>query len=182
MKRSEVERLLPAVFQRAADRPDGPLNSLLQVMADLPQPSEDVLARIETYFDPRRAPDRFVPYLAQWVDLGWLLTEPAATDASAPRSLPSGLGLLRELIAAAAYLAKWRGTKRGLLRFLQIATGLKGFDLAENVAANHQPRPYHLWVRAPKEAATYQAMLVRIIESEKPAYVTYELTFDATTP
>jgi hypothetical protein len=95
--------------------------------------------------------------------------------------LPSGLGLLRELVASAAYLAKWRGTKQGLLRFLQMATGLKGFDLEENVTADHQPRPYHIWIRAPKEATTYQAMLVRIIESEKPAYVTYELTFDTTT-
>lgn len=181
MKRKEVEGLLPAVFQRAARHPGGPLSALLQVMADLPQPSEDVLARIETYFDPRRAPDRFVPYLAQWVDLGWLLTEPSAPDGSAAQSLPSGMGLLRELVAAAAFLAKWRGTKPGLLRFLQVATGLRGFDLVENAMASGLPRPYHLWIRAPKEAATYRAMLARIIESEKPAYVTYELTFDANT-
>jgi phage tail-like protein len=183
MKQNDIKRLLPTVFQRAV-RPgaQSPLFALLQVMEDLHQPSEVVLAQIETYFDPRRAPDQFVPYLAQWVDLEWILTESPAKDSPASRSLPSGMGLLRELVAAAAFLAKWRGTRAGLLRFLQIATGLKGFDLVENVTASGQPRPYHLWIRAPKDTTKYQAMIDRIISLEKPAYVTYELTFDRETP
>jgi phage tail-like protein len=176
MKRTAIERLLPAVFQRTA-RPGTPLLALLQMMEELQQPSEDVLGRLETYFDPRRAPDRFVPYLAQWVDLAWLLTESPAKDAPVSQTLPSGMGLLRELVASAAYLAKWRGTKTGLLRFLQTATGLDGFDLVENVTADGSQRPYHLWLRGPKEAAQYRAMIERIVGVEKPAYVTFELTF-----
>ncbi len=64
-------------------------------------------------------------YLAQWVDLGWLLPEDGGP-------FPGGLGRLRELIQASAELSRWRGTKRGLVQFLELATGLDGFAIDES--------------------------------------------------
>jgi phage tail-like protein len=193
MKRDEIARLLPGIFQRTI-HPGNPLSTLLAVMEALHEPSEDVLERLDTFFDPYRAPDDFIPFLAAWVDLERLLTEsPEARAAhaaraaartgvrpatAAPPPLPTGLGRLRELVAAAAYLSQWRGTARGLLRFLETATGVQGFEIDEQVLGRDgRPRPFHLRIRAPQETAAYRPMLERIVELEKPAYVTYELEF-----
>src|SRR5688500_16717245 len=68
MNRREIERLLPAVFQRTCT--DGtPLVALLEVMAALHDPAEKVLAELDMICDPIRTPDGFVPFLATWVDL-----------------------------------------------------------------------------------------------------------------
>ena len=82
------------------------------------------------------------------------------------------------MIAASAFLSKWRGTAKGLLCFLETATGCQGFEIDETVRdANGQIKPFHLLIRAPAETARYRVLIERIIEMEKPAYVTYELSF-----
>jgi hypothetical protein len=87
---------------------------------------------------------------------------------------------LRELVAAAAYLSKWRGTSKGLHHFLETATGASGFTIDEHVRdKDGRERPYHIKVLAPAETAPYESLLRRIIALEKPAYVTYELEFTA---
>lgn len=167
MKRNEIARLLPGVFQRALD--GGPLLALLDVMEALHAPSEDALTDLPALFHPLRAPDRFVPFLARWVDLGVPVT--------------TGLGRMRELVAAAVELSRWRGTARGLLLFLRTATGREDFVIEEQVpGANGRPRPFHLRVRAPAELVEHRPMVEAIIEREKPAYVTYELLFGQPTP
>jgi hypothetical protein len=85
------------------------------------------------------------------------------------------------LIARAAYLSQWRGTRKGLIAFLETATGASGFELDERVNdAAGQPRAFHMRVRAPHALEVHRALIERIIESERPAYVTYELEFAAT--
>ncbi len=177
MKRNEIERLLPGVFQRTL-QPGNPLLALLAVMEALHAPSEAALAQLDAFFDPYRAPDRFVPYLTGWVDMDRLFGDLARlSDTTAP-PFPSGIGRLRELIAAAANLSKWRGTAKGLRLFLETATGLQGYEIDEQVAGPEgQPRPFHVAIRAPAEAEAYRVLIERIIEMEKPAYVTYELKF-----
>ena len=192
MRRDEIVQLLPAVFQRTLryeDRPkipgppkaEDPLSALLKVMEVLQAPSEAVLARLDATFDPRRTDDKFVPYLAYWADLARLFEQEDPTSKKqaglSGLTITSGLGRLRELIANAAYLSKWRGTKKGLLLFLQAATGSQNFQIAENVDFNGQPRPFHISVRAPKESAKYSQLIERIVQLEKPAYVTHEVSF-----
>ncbi|MCG5511224.1 phage tail protein [Ectothiorhodospira lacustris] len=171
MRRREIEALLPAVYQ-AAIRPGSPLDAILEVAARLPQPSEELLARMDSLFDPRRTPEAMVPFLARWVDLDRFL--PRLADDGAGGMLPSGLGRLRELCCAAADLSRLRGTPRGLIRFLEIATGHTGFELHENLDREGRHRPFHLRVTAPAAAAPHEALIHTIIESEKPAYVTYD--------
>jgi phage tail-like protein len=163
MKSAEILRLLPGVFQRTA-RAGSPLVALLAAMEALHAPSEAVLGELDALFDPRRAPERFVPFLARWVDLDLPVT--------------TGLGRLRELVAAGVELSRWRGTARGLLLFLSTATGRRDFVLDERVPGpDGRPRPFHIRVSAPAELEPHRLMLERIIELEKPAYVTYELHF-----
>ncbi len=64
------------------------------------------------------------------------------------------------------------------MRFLETATGSQGFEIDEQVPGpNGQPRPFHLLIRAPAQAARCATLVERIVEMEKPAYVTYELEF-----
>jgi phage tail-like protein len=176
MKRTEIEHLLPGVFQRTV-RESTPLSALLDVMEALHAADETMLDQLDAFFDPYRAPDAFVPFLAGWVDLERLLrATPESPTTAAPPPLPSGMGRLRELIAAATFLAQWRGTAKGLLRFLETATGVQGFTIEEQVLDTEgQFKPFHIRVLMPPGAEIYRVMIEQIIESEKPAYVTYEL-------
>ncbi len=181
MKRNEIAQLFPAVFQRTL-KEGNPLTALLEVMEVLQAPSEDVLKQLDSFFDPRRTTDEFVPYLAYWSDLTRLFDEtlnPKEDQFAFSRSsIASGLGRLRELIAGAAYLSQWRGTRKGLLLFLQTATGMADFNIQENIGLDGNVRPFHISIHAPKESAQYSNLIARIVELEKPAYVTYELAFE----
>jgi phage tail-like protein len=178
--RAEINRLLPLVFQRTLHH-GSPLDAVLAVMEVLHQPSEQILRDIDSIFDPVRTRSAFVPLLARWVDLEWIfdrhMLDPTLQGEDGP--LSTGLGRLRELVAAAPHLAQWRGTRIGLLRFLETATGLKGFEIEDTpLDGSGNPRPFHLIVRAPHQAVSSRSLVRRIIEVEKPAYVTYDLQFE----
>jgi phage tail-like protein len=178
MKRSEIEHLLPDVFQRTVVE-GSPIAAVLDAMADLITPCEDTLEQLDGFFDPYRAPDRFVPMLASWVDLDRFLADsPEEFGTAAIPRFPAGLGSLRELVANAAYLSKWRGTAAGLVKFLETATGLEGFSVDEHpLTDDGSPRPFHVVVNASANARTYERLINRIVDMEKPAYVTYEVSF-----
>jgi phage tail-like protein len=178
--------LLPEVMRRTIV-PGTPMGAALDVMEGLHAPSEAVLQRIDRVFDPYDAPPGFLPVLARWVDLAWLLDRQGTADAARPGtvapSLSTGDGRLRELIAAAAWLAQRRGTSAGLVRFLETATGLGGFRIEENPPDEEgRARPFHLRVRAPAAAQVHDALVRRIVDAEKPAYVTWELAFETAAP
>jgi phage tail-like protein len=179
MKQNSIARLLPAIFQQTI-QPGTPLAALLALMERLPAPDEAVLERLETFFNPYQTPANFVPFLASWVDMEWILLEDSQEFSSLIPPLPSGIGRLRELVASATFLAQWRGTAQGLLSFLEIASGVQGFTIEECVPGpDGRPRAFHIAVHAPSATARYQTLLQRIIEAEKPAYVTYDLVFQA---
>jgi phage tail-like protein len=166
LNRAEIESLLPFNFRRAV-RPRSPLAALLDVMETLHAPSESVLADLDGFFDSRRTPDRFVPMLARWLDQGALL------DRVDRPEFPSGNGRLREVVAMAAWFSRWRGTRRGLIAYLEVGTGVRGFDVEEHAGG----RAFHLRFTGPAEAEPLRPLVEAIIEQEKPAYTTYELAF-----
>jgi phage tail-like protein len=177
VKQTQIKKLLPWVYQRTAQA-GNPLAALLEVMQDMHAPVEATLGHLDSMFDPRRTADGFVPYIAGWVDLGVLIDVSRGGGLTASATFPTGLGRLRELIASAAALSEWRGTKKGLQMFLEIATGAGGFSIDEQVQGpDGKIRPFHLKVAAPKDLLMHRPLLERIIELEKPAYVTYELSF-----
>lgn len=184
MKREEIDNLLPQVMRQTM-RSGSPLNALLEVMELLHAPAEDVLDHLASFFNAYSTPDIFVPYLASWVDLDrfypFYSDQPQALQRTVD-PISTGTGHLRELIAAAAYLSQWRGTARGLKLFLETATGLSDFELVENVDdGDGNPRPFHIRILAPPDAETHVALIERIIEQEKPAYVSYDLEFKPAT-
>ncbi|MGY0007557.1 phage tail protein [Micromonospora sp. I033] len=167
MRRAAIERLLPAAYQRAAG-PGSVLGALLDVMEALHAPDEAVLADVDALFAPYRTPEGFVAYLTRWVAMDHVV---AAPRSDAPLPLP--LGRLRDLVAHGALLARWRGTPYGMRTALELATGVTGFVLDEPA-----DRPFHVVVRVPPEAADRLALVTRIVEAEKPAAVTVEVTTD----
>ena len=179
MKRSQIKRLLPSVYQLAVQA-GNPLSAILDVMEAMHAPAESALDHLAVTFNPHRTPHAFVPYLASWVDLEVLLDTPRAEGVSSTSTLSTGVGRLRELAAAAMTLSHWRGTQKGLSLFLETATGMSGFEVDEHViGATGKVKPFHLRITAPKELAEHRILIERIVELEKPAYVTYELAFGA---
>lgn len=176
MKSNEIKRLLPEIFQQTA-APGTLLSALLEVMETLHEPSEEVLRELDTYFDPIRAPDRFLLFLASWVNLDRLWrNHPTDTLLAA---FPNGVQRLRQLVIHAVFLAQWRGTSKGLVAFLELATGISGFVIEEQVPGpGGDARPFFIRVSAPQAAVPFEALLRYIIELEKPAYVQAELQFD----
>lgn len=154
MRHQAIERLLPAAYQRAATR-GSVLYALLDVMEGMHAPDEEVLETVDDLFAAYRTRDELLPFLARWLAL---------------EHLPVPAGRLRNLIAEGAALAQWRGTPEGLLRTLEIATGVGGFAIEEP-----RDRPYHFVVRVPAAAAGQVALIRRIVEAEKPAATTAEV-------
>ncbi len=182
MKRAEIELLFPEIFRRTI-REGNPLSTLVEIMEAFHEPAETVLSKLDVTFNPYMTGDKFVPFLAMWVDLERVFDRrPQSEDSELPSPttpIATGLGRLRELIAAAAYLSQWRGTSRGLLLFLETATGLRGFTINEQVLnPEGQLQPFHLQVQAPAAALPYRSLVERIIEMETPAYVTFVLDFE----
>ena len=164
MKSEHIARLLPMVFQRTAVA-GSPVAALLDVMEALHRPTEARLATLDEILDPLRAPEPLVRMLAGWVKLDLEVT--------------TGIDRLRALVASAVALSRWRGSARGLLGFLEAATGTSGFEIAEDVRENGEIRPFHIRVSAPVSLRDHEDMIERIIQLEKPAYVTHELQFRA---
>jgi phage tail-like protein len=177
MQAEAIQSLLPTVFQRTATE-GSPLAALLDIMETLHAPSEETLERFADHLSPYRTPDRFVAYLACWVGLERILTDHPEDYARSLPPFPSGTGRLRELIATAAWHARWRGTARGLIHFLETATGVAGFTVDEQVPGEDgQVRAFHIRVVAPPAVRPLEGLVRRIVESEKPAYVTAELAY-----
>lgn len=175
MTNDHYARLLPEVFRQGMG-PGQLLDGLLDTMSDLHGPCEAVLGQVQLLCDPRRVPERFLPFLARWVRFDGLCDE--RTRKQGRHSGVEDAGHLRELVACASELAHARGTARGLLRFLELATGLAGFSVQERVAdAAGAVRPFHIAVTAPASARRQHDLVLTVIRMAKPAHVTCELRF-----
>lgn len=165
MKQKDIKRILPGIFQQTV-KDGSPISSFLNVMEYLHADPEKILDNLDSIFDPLRTKDEFVSFLAYWVDLDWIIK-----TGNSEQSIK--ISNLRQLISHAWYLSKWRGTAKGLLMFLEIATGIKGFEINEQVKNSSQEIiPFHIRIMIPKEAEIMLHTIEKIIEREKPAYVT----------
>lgn len=188
MERQRIARLLPEIFQRTlpaqwwqdpapgVSRPRSVLGTFLAVMESLHAPTESALEHLDSYFDPRQAPEDWLPILAQWLDLDRFLTMSG--------EFPGGPQRLRQLILAAVSLSQERGTLAGFQRFLQIATGVSGIEITTTAR-----RPYHITVSCPAPELQAYGMtdhqfcswLTELVEAEKPAYVTCDIEVELQT-
>ena len=182
MRPDRIARFLPEIYRATLGTKHGVLDGLLETMDALHGPSEQVLGELDGYIDPARTPDRFLPMLASWLDLApYLDWTGGRRNFGEPRFTP-GMDKLRLLVTRAADLNARRGTRAELEEFLSIATGTTEFAVEENPPdLQGMPRPFHLRVHAPDSAKRYDDLIARIVEGERPAYVTFEIVYGGAT-
>ena len=183
MRADRIARFLPETYRAAYEAPDSLLKVVLGVMETMQKPGEDILDGLDSYLDPVRTPDRFVPMLAGWLDLAQYLEEnPSPQRGLVQHHFAPGLNQLRLLITRATDLNKRRGTRVALQDFLKLATGIAGFHVEENPPDGQgNTRPFHIRVHAPDAARVYHGLITRIVDRERPAYVTYEIAYPSGT-
>ncbi|GAB4144586.1 MAG: phage tail protein [Cyanobacteria bacterium J069] len=155
-------------------------------------PVVQTMDEVWAYLDPLTAPEALLPFLAHWI--GWTIDPRWDTQQQ------------RRLIRNAVTLYRWHGTRRGLRFYLHLYTGLPldeegvaesekhiaieevfscGFALGSTTLGQDSMlgggRPYHFNVTLrcdrPEQAAQLDESAIRaIIEQQKPAFGTYDLS------
>lgn len=142
---------------------------------------EERIASVAEYFDPAKAPEDFLPWLASWTAF----------------SLRADLDVdkQRKFIANIAQLYRWRGTKRNLQDLLKIFTvstpavvegEADGIQIGQHSTigkdmqlGGEKPFYFQVKVSLPRAAPAVQERQLRIahalVELEKPAHTVYEL-------
>jgi phage tail-like protein len=150
---------------------------LLTGFEDAAEPVHTLVGHLDEFFGAMSAPPDFLPWLATWVGL--------ALDENWPQLKK------RRLIREAAELYRWRGTRRGLERYLEIYTGVvpriqdqpfsgmrlgKGALLGRETTVGHiAAHTFRVTLVLEDGAAVDEATVRAIIESHKPAHTAYEL-------
>ena len=98
-------RYLPVIFRGAEGDPTGFLRGLVGVLEATTQDIDDRIAAIGRQIDPRTAPEPWLDYLAEWLDLPW-------DDALDPR-------MKRRILEQSGKLLAGRGTRDGLQLLLR---------------------------------------------------------------
>ena len=136
---------------------------IFQTIGDSVLTQVDVLDKM---FDPTVAPDSMVRELGRWIGLEWL-------DSSHDDVVQ------RQAVLEYAQLLRWRGTKRGmeaLLRFMSGGGDVLIDDTGGVYAEGEAPRnPPHVRMAMSGSILTHIEDAVRIIRSELPASVTFQL-------
>ncbi|MFD7713467.1 phage tail protein [Streptomyces sp. NPDC059785] len=159
-----IGMMLPAIF---ADD-----DLALRFVAGLDEVVAPILLALDcldSYFDPALAPNDFTRWLATWVG--------AETDGTEPDAR------LRAAVAAAAYLHRVRGTRRGLSEAIRLAFGAEP-DIVESGAAAWDPRPLgpvpgdrrprlHVTLRLPAPTPADEYRLDRLVAAARPAHMPY---------
>ena len=172
MERARILRYLPENYQLAAIDERGVMGAMLAIMEAMHAPVDRVLRSIDAYFDPFRAPDPFVLMQASWLGLDryfdWSGGVPGVGDAR----YPAGTDQLRLLIAEFPQLVRSRGTNHSLTRFLEVATGVRGFVVEDGKSADEA---FHVVVQCPAAAKPLEDLVKRVVAGERPAHATWEV-------
>jgi phage tail-like protein len=149
---SSYLRDLPIIFQDSDF-----LGRMLLIFENIWEPLELRQDHIERYFDPRTCPAVLLPWLASWVDLPLSPHWPEAR--------------VRQLVAEALDLYRWRGTRYGLARMIEIRTGLS----ARIDEVPDQPWVFRVTIQTPDGAGVDRALVEEVIDAHKPAHAGYIL-------
>lgn len=184
-------KYLPAIYEQ-----DDLMGRLLMLFESFLAPIEQQIDNEHYYFDPRLTPTGMLHWLASWLDLSLDERWPEAKQ--------------RQLIRWAIALHRSRGTKWGLLKYLEIFTGQKA-KIIEQRASNfilgsearlgqgialgrsNQPHTFSVTLRLPPiEADTQQEQerqerlrrrtIESIINMQKPAHTVYTLNLETALP
>jgi phage tail-like protein len=140
---------------------------LVRFMGIFQEVADTVHLQVETLphmFDPTVAPDAMVRQMGRWLGL--------AIDSSLPHDLQ------RRLVMEYSQIVMWRGTRHGMERMLVALTGRpavvedNGGVFAEGEAPSIAP---HVKLSVETAGHFTQQDMVRFVQAELPASVTFEL-------
>jgi phage tail-like protein len=152
-------RDLPLIFQDSDF-----LGRYLLILEAIWEPLEQRQDHLDFYFDPRTCPPSFLPWLATWLD--------PALDTRWPEER------LRQVLARAIDLFRWRGTRYGLSRMIELCTGV-----APRVSDEPDtPFAFRVQVEVPPEMGVDVRLLEGLIQAQKPAHAGYVLEVTAAAP
>jgi len=165
-----IGMMLPAVF---AD--DELAQRFVAGLDEVIAPILNVLDCLDAYFTPALAPADFTHWLGGWVG--------AETDGTEPEKR------LRAAVAAAAYLHRIRGTRRGLTEAIRLAFGVEP-EITESGAADWNARPLgpvpgerrprlHVTVRLPAPTTADEHRLDTLVATARPAHMPYTVQVTA---
>ncbi|GAQ68228.1 phage tail protein [Streptomyces scabiei] len=165
-----IGTMLPAVF---AD--DDLAQRFVGGLDDVIAPILSVLDCLDSYFTPSLAPVDFTQWLAGWVG--------AETDGTEPEDR------LRAAVAAAAYLHRVRGTRRGLSEAVRLVFGVVP-EITESGAASWDARPLgpvpgearprlHVTLRLPDPTSADEHRLDSLVAAARPAHMPYTVQVTA---
>jgi phage tail-like protein len=136
------------------------LGRFLLIVESILDPIDRQAANLHHYFDPRLAPPEMLSWLGSW--LGLVMDERWPEERR------------RELVASAAPLYAWRGTKQGLRELLRLYTGIEPeidepvlSDVSRNLGLAYT---FTVRLTVPADSPIDEAMVRRIVEAEKPAF------------
>lgn len=144
---------LPSIYHDE----EGFLGRYLKIFETLWEPLEQRQDHIALYFDPRTCPARFLDWFADW--LGFAL-DPALPER--PR---------RALLAEAVWLIRWRGTRAGMSRLIELCTG----QVPEIRVEAGSPSVLVIQLAAPQDPEVAPELVERLIEASKPAHCAYSV-------
>lgn len=142
------------------------LGRFLLIFEHIFSPVQRTVANAPFYFDPAVTPPEVLEWLGSWLGL--------VVDERWPERTR------RDLIGNAAALFAWRGTKRGLVEFLRLYTGVApeiSEPTREELAANpSRAFTFDIGLRLQDPDSVDEQLLREVIELEKPAWAAYTLT------
>lgn len=116
-------------------------------------------------FDPHVAPDAMVRALGSWIGIDWI-------DSSLPDELQ------RRIVREYSSLIQWRGTARGLRQLLELIS-LEPAVVQDSggvyLESDAVSKPPHVRLHVASAGWATEPDLLRIVRSELPASVTFEL-------
>ncbi|NNJ13513.1 phage tail protein I [Chloroflexales bacterium ZM16-3] len=143
---------LPAIYQDSDF-----LGRFLTIIEAVWEPLEQRQSFMMMYFDPRTCPASMLPWLAGWLDMPVDRLWPEARQ--------------RAILTEAMDLMRWRGTRFGLSRMIELSTGLTPEILDEP----GQSFVMRVRVTVPPSHPVDRQALELLIQSHKPAHVGYIL-------
>ncbi len=182
---SQFLRTLPGIYQEAmddlrasSDDPDEPVffERYLLGFEDAFEPIQNTLAALASLFGPYSTPPDFLLWISAWVCM------PINENWSEMKR--------RRLISEAVELFRWRGTKKGLSRYLQIYTGVvpqiddqpvEGMRLGADTKlgmtklGDIPPHTFVVNLAVPDLESINEEIVHDIITFEKPAHTAYAL-------
>src|SRR3954470_10813772 len=125
------------------------LGRFLHIFESIWEPAEQREDHIAMYFDPATCPAPMLPWLARWLNLDLNPHWPEARQ--------------RALLSEAVDLYRWRGTRYGLTRMIELCTGLT----PEIMETPERPFEMLVHINLPADHAVDRALLEHLIITHK---------------